>query len=347
MTTATHPRAARMALRHSGDFSLVRSVRSAGRAVFLDPVAGADGLELAFALDETWAPVALRVHQPSEPGSVHASVLANPDGADPAAIRANLRRILALAPDGRGLDDVAARDPVAAGMIARCRGLRPIAYPTPYEAAAHTIIGHRLGIARAAAIFTEIARSHGTALDVGDHRRHLFPAPDVLAALRGVNGLSERKVDQLRSLGREAAAGGLGADGLRAMERADAMRRLQELPGIGPFSAELVMIRGAGDPDVFARTEGRLHHAMAAAYELQCAPDVDVLEGLAEAWRPYRSWVSLLFRDATKDRSTGSIGARCPSSPRTGRRRPGTPSRVAIACPRAAITATRSSSQRG
>ena len=308
MTTATDPRVASMALRHSGDFSLTRSVRSAGRAVFVDNVADADGLELAFALDETWSPVAVRVQQPSELGPVYARVLANPDGAESASIRSNLRRILSLAPDGRRLADVVARDPVAAGVITRFRGLRTIAYPSPYEAAARTIIGHRLAIARAAAIFAAISRAHGAALEVGDRQLCAFPAPDILAALRGVGGLSERKVDQLRSLGREAAAGGLGADGLRAMQRADAMQRLQELPGIGPFSAELVMIRGVGDPDVFARTEGRLHRAMAEAYDLDHAPDVDFLEGLAEAWRPCRSWVSLMFRDATQDRFIGSIG---------------------------------------
>ena len=42
MTTITHPSTARIALRYTGDFSLVRSVHSAWRAVFVDPMAGAD-----------------------------------------------------------------------------------------------------------------------------------------------------------------------------------------------------------------------------------------------------------------------------------------------------------------
>ena len=86
------------------------------------------------------------------------------------------------------------------------------------------------------------------------------------------------------------------------------MQRLQELAGIGPFSAELVMIRSVGDPDVFAWTEGRLHHGMTEAYDLRRAPDVDALEQLTEAWRPCRSWVSLMFGDAAMDSSTDSVG---------------------------------------
>jgi DNA-3-methyladenine glycosylase II len=75
----------------------------------------------------------------------------------------------------------------------------------------------------------------------------------------------------------------------------DALAAVQELPGMGPFSAELVVIRGAGAPDVFPRTEGRLHAGMAALYGL-ADPSLAELQRIAQAWAPYRSWVSLLVR---------------------------------------------------
>lgn len=84
------------------------------------------------------------------------------------------------------------------------------------------------------------------------------------------------------------------------------MARLQELPGVGPFSAELIMIRGCGDPDLFPRTEGRLHRAIAELYDLSTDPELGVLESAAEPWRPFRSWIGLMARSATDHRSTGS-----------------------------------------
>jgi 3-methyladenine DNA glycosylase/8-oxoguanine DNA glycosylase len=39
----------------------------------------------------------------------------------------------------------------------------------------------------------------------------------------------------------------------------EALAHLQRLPGIGPFSAQLILIRGAGHPDVFPSDERRLH----------------------------------------------------------------------------------------
>jgi len=87
----------------------------------------------------------------------------------------------------------------------------------------------------------------------------------------------------------------LDAAALRAMPAEEALKQLQLLPGIGRFSAELILIRGAGHPDVFPRGESRLHEIMRDAYHL---PDAGVAElaEIAETWAPFRSWVSFLFR---------------------------------------------------
>jgi 3-methyladenine DNA glycosylase/8-oxoguanine DNA glycosylase len=82
---------------------------------------------------------------------------------------------------------------------------------------------------------------------------------------------------------------------LLALGPDEALRRLQKLPGIGPFSAQLILVRGAGHPDVFPADEQRLHAEMRASYGLPGA-DVAELEEVARRWRPYRSWVALLLR---------------------------------------------------
>lgn len=116
-----------------------------------------------------------------------------------------------------------------------------------------------------------------------------------------MRGLASRKVEQLRALGVATADGRFGSARLRAMDRDEALSHLQQLPGIGPFSAELVLLRGVGDPDAFPRTERRLHRAMTAAYHLGHDTDLDVLERVADRWRPYRSWVGLLLRNFWED----------------------------------------------
>jgi len=105
-----------------------------------------------------------------------------------------------------------------------------------------------------------------------------------------------------------ALAGRLDAAALRALPLDEAIARLRELPGIGPFSAELVLLRGAGHPDGFPTAEARLHDEMAHVYGL-AEPTVADLERVAESWRPFRTWVSVLLRvrreEETNEIATG------------------------------------------
>lgn len=78
------------------------------------------------------------------------------------------------------------------------------------------------------------------------------------------------------------------------------------LPGIGPFSAELVLIRGVGTTDILPTAEPRLLRAVARAYELDHEPDLAELGRIAETWRPYRTWVAVLLRRMLED-ETGEI----------------------------------------
>lgn len=74
---------------------------------------------------------------------------------------------------------------------------------------------------------------------------------------------------------------------------------MKGIDGIGDFSADLILIRGVGSPDVFPGNEPRLNRAMAERYRLH-DPRVQNLAEIAWAWRPRRSWASyLLQRTAT------------------------------------------------
>lgn len=284
-------------LRFTGAFSLAASVSLAASASFVKsfPSSPAGTLDLAFPLEGSWSTVGVRVDQ--HDGGVRASIFANPDGAAAEDVRAQVERILSLDSDGAGFAHIAARDDVILELQQRHPGLRPVLFPSPYEAAARAIIGHRLPVRYAATLSDRIAEEHGASVDAGDDRMHAFPAPDRLAELPLVTGLAARKVEQLHALGIAAADGRFSTALLRKMDRDEALSHLQQLPGIGPFSAELVLLRGVGDPDAFPLQEKRLHRAMAAAYHLGDEPDLDALKQIAERWRPYRGWVGLLLRN--------------------------------------------------
>jgi DNA-3-methyladenine glycosylase II len=286
-----------------GPFSLEASAR------FLEgfaPAAHRGGepghLHLAFVVDGGEAAVGVCLRQPG------AAVAGEAFGdADPAAVRDQVARILSLDVDGAGFPEVGRRDPVVGRLQARWPGLRPVGFFSPYEAAAWALMVQRISIVQAARLKQRMAADLGEAVDVHGDLRHAFPGPARLAGLDGYPGLTARKVAYLRSLAEAAMAGRLDGADLRALPPGQALAALKDLPGVGDFSAELILLRGAGDPDHLPAHEPRLRRAVTLAYDLDGPPDEAQLAALAEAWRPYRSWVVLLLRVLLEE-TTGEIG---------------------------------------
>lgn len=80
------------------------------------------------------------------------------------------------------------------------------------------------------------------------------------------------------------------------MEPAEAAARLEESPGIGPWSSAFLLIRAVGFPDLLPVAERRLAASVASHYGLAGPPGADELAAVAEGWRPLRSWVASLLR---------------------------------------------------
>ena len=262
-------------------------------------------LDLAFPAERGRRAVGVRVRQDGGEvvgDVVHAGRL-DPEGL--AAVARQVGRILSLDVDGEGFATVGDRDAVVAGLQRLHPGLRPVLFWSPYEAAAWAIIGQRIRIRQAAAIKARMARELGEPVELGGRVLHAFPAPERLAEVEAFPGLSARKPEWLRALAAAALDGRLDAARLRALPRDDALAELRELPGIGPFSAELVLVRGAGDPDHVPTREPRLARAVALAYGLASPPSDDDLRRISEAWRPYRSWVTLLLRAGLDGEASG------------------------------------------
>lgn len=164
-----------------------------------------------------------------------------------------VRRVLGLDLDPAPLHPVAraALGPIADGL----RGMRPPRFPDLFESFANVVPFQQVSLESGLAIVGRLVERFGSRLDLGGRRFHAFPAADRIAeapasALREC-GMSSRKAEALRALAGSIASGRLSEAALSAMGTEDALAYLQELPGIGPWSAGLVLLRGLGRLDVF------------------------------------------------------------------------------------------------
>jgi DNA-3-methyladenine glycosylase II len=237
--------------------------------------ADAHTLRIAFVPDGESEAVAVRVHQEGQ------RVVIDGGAED------QVRRILGLDVDGSGFAAVGERDPVVGALQKRWPGFRPIGFPSPFEAGMWFLISQRTQFRHALAVKERLAQALGEEVD----GLHAFPAPHVIAELEPVPGVSAVKIERGRALARAALDGVLDGARLRSLGPEAAIEELLELPGVGPFTAQGIVVRGANEPDWLPSAEPRLGRAVEGAY----GPGAD-LAALSEAWRPYRSWVAVMLR---------------------------------------------------
>jgi len=211
-----------------------------------------------------------------------------------------------LVPRLRALFDLDARpDAIAAalgpdpllGPLVRARpGLRLPGALDAFETGARVILGQQVSVAAATTLAGRLVRATGRPLlatetsPAAPTLTHAFPTPQGLAAASrdqvAALGLPGARADALLAFARACAEGPLDAmigQGLWSPGDREAARlALAALPGIGPWTAEVLAMRALRDPDAFPAGDLGVRKA------LGLAPAAAARR--AEAWRPYRSY---------------------------------------------------------
>jgi AraC family transcriptional regulator of adaptative response / DNA-3-methyladenine glycosylase II len=229
-----------------------------------------------------------------------------------------LRRLFDLDADPVAVDAHLSTDPALERLVGRAPGRRAPASTDPYETAVRAVVGQQVSVAGARTVTGRIVAAGDERLAVVDAAlTHVFPAPSTLAALGEGFSMPSARADTIRRLASAVAVGELvldaGADAGHVREGLLAMK------GIGPWTAEYVVMRGLGDPDTFLATDLGVRHALA---------QLGVHEDRAAAWSPWRSyavhhlWASLGPPRTTTSGATTAADAADSTGVRTTTTRP-------------------------
>ena len=201
---------------------------------------------------------------------------------------------LSLDYDGAGWGALGRKDSLIGPLQATYGPLRPVLFHSPYEAAAAFIIGHRLSVRQGRAIRLAMSREYGDKIQVGDEDFHAFPRPQVLGKLTSIKGVSPTKIPRLHGVAEAALEGWLDRAALRSMREEAALEKLCALKGIGGFFSQGILYRGAGLADAVPDDE-MTRQAFQKAFDLPALPDREKVLQLAEPWRPFRMWATVLL----------------------------------------------------
>jgi AraC family transcriptional regulator, regulatory protein of adaptative response / DNA-3-methyladenine glycosylase II len=192
-----------------------------------------------------------------------------------------IRRLLDLDNDPAAVDAALGAEPAMAALVAAVPGRRSPASVDPYETAVRAVIGQQVSVGGARTVAARLVDVAGRRLErpSGDVT-HVFPRPDELAAASDdAFSMPTARRDTIRRLAAAVAAGDVELH--VGVDPADARADLLALRGIGPWTADYVVMRGLGHPDVFLAADLGVRHAM------------DRLELTAidtDRWAPWRSY---------------------------------------------------------
>lgn len=174
----------------------------------------------------------------------------------------------ASAPQRRAEVDPALRDTALA-----LRGMRPPHYPDLFETFASVIPFQQLSLQAGMAAVAKLVHRFGHVVTFSGMRCFAFPLADSIAeapaSVLERCGMSRHKAHSLHSAARAIASGTLRAEALVQLPSSEALARLVELPGIGPWSAALILLRGFGRVDVFPQADSGAESSLIALMHLR------------------------------------------------------------------------------
>ncbi len=206
------------------------------------------------------------------------------DWADLTTAVHRVRRMLDLDADPVAVDAHLGGDVVLGRLVHAVPGRRSPGSADPFETLVRAIIGQQISVAGASTVAAELVDAVGATVDPAlvegwPDLHHAFPDPEAVAAAPDdALSMPTARRDTIHRAAAAVADGRLALD--VGADPAEARARMLELRGIGPWTADYVLMRGLGHPDVLLGTDLGVMHALRA---IDGSPDTD-------AWAPWRSY---------------------------------------------------------
>ncbi|HFD79292.1 MAG TPA: DNA-3-methyladenine glycosylase 2 family protein [Gammaproteobacteria bacterium] len=181
-------------------------------------------------------------------------------------------------------------DPLLAGLIGRHGPCTLMRDPRPhFHTLVWAIINQQLSVKAAQTIEARLQARLGSE-QFEPHHFHRVRT----ATLRAC-GLSGAKIRYLREIARRVRSGELDLDLLDRLDDEGAAELLMGLPGVGRWTADMLLMFSLGRLDILPLGDLALRKSIRQHYRLPEDAAHEVYLEVAEPWRPYRSIASWYY----------------------------------------------------
>ncbi|MFC4778819.1 DNA-3-methyladenine glycosylase family protein [Paenibacillus sp. GCM10023252] len=193
--------------------------------------------------------------------------------------------------------ELAERDELLNQVVAKFYGLRVIGIPELFEAICWGIIGQQINLTFAYTLKRRFVETFGQRLDWEGESYWLFPRAELIASLSTADltplQLTGKKSEYIIGVAKLLADGELSREQLLAFGDASlAEKRLVGIRGIGPWTANYVMIRCLRAPSALPLADVGLHNAIKLLRAMDRKPTLTEVSDLFAAWPGWESYAT-------------------------------------------------------
>jgi DNA-3-methyladenine glycosylase II len=179
-------------------------------------------------------------------------------------------------------------DPVMTKITQKLYGLKFPTTATVFEALVYAIVEQQISIKVARSIEERLALKFGEQLKLDGETFFAFPTPEALAKAGAEEvrqaGLSLRKADYICGAAKLIVDGKLDIESLHKKKAEDIIAELDEIKGIGVWTAELTMLRGMQKFDALPADDLGIRRVISRYYCKDRMIQADEARKIAQPW---------------------------------------------------------------
>ncbi len=175
-------------------------------------------------------------------------------------------------------------------------GLLPLRTATVYEMVISAITEQQISLNVAVKIRARLVKKFGESIKVKGKKYYAFPTPEKLATAKSQSllkiGLSRQKANYILNFSQLVASGKFKVEALKKKSDEKVIEELTKIKGLGPWTAEYVLARGLGRPDVFPADDLGVRTALGKIYGTGKPISPQKAKKILAKWKLYRRYAT-------------------------------------------------------
>lgn len=219
----------------------------------------------------------------------------NLDSNELGSIVSVLARMLGLDVDMTPLRTALTFDERLSQLARQIAGMKPPRFDTLWHTFLCIVPFQQVSVDSGTSMLNRLIARFGSSIEHDGHIYHGFPSAQSVRdasydELRGC-GLSQAKIRTLQYIAAQIATGAISSATIEALDDAEAVAQLVQLPGIGIWSAQIILLRGFRRLNFFPPGDSGAARGLRSLFDLPAESVEGALAPILERLGPWRGYL--------------------------------------------------------